>query len=71
MGVQEQIEQYQNVVREYEKLDQEIDALIMRNGGASRNMSVTDRERYRELAKQRSDLFNQMRVLEQDLLDEE
>lgn len=70
-NIQEQIQQYQNVVQEYERLDREIDTLIMRNGGASRNMSAGDRERYRELAKRRSDLFNQMRVLEQDLLDEE
>ncbi|MEO1444380.1 MAG: hypothetical protein AAFV33_28555, partial [Chloroflexota bacterium] len=64
-AVQQQVQAYRNVVQEYEKLDEQIDTLIMKNGGASRNMSEMDRETYKDLARQRRDLFNEMRALEQ------
>lgn len=69
-NMQEQVQIYQHVVQAYEELDKQIDTLIMRNGGLSKNMSAGDREQYRELARKRRDLFNEMRVLERNLLDE-
>lgn len=64
---QERIQLYRDIVQEYETVDKQIDALIMRNGGASRNMSPADRDKYKELARKRSELHNEMRILEQDL----
>ncbi len=70
-NMQQRVQLYSSIVQEYEQLDHEIDALIMKNGGLSKNMSTGDRQRYRELARKRSSLFNEMRVLERDLLDED
>ena len=58
---------YQAFVQEYEKLDEEIDDLIMANGGKSEKMPVEARTKYRELARRRDDVLNEMRRLEQRL----
>ena len=68
---QERIQLYRDIVQAYETVDKQIDALIMRNGGASRNMSAADREEYKELARKRSELHNEMRILEQALFTDE
>jgi hypothetical protein len=68
--VKARIQAYRTIVEEYERLDNEIDALITRNGGQSKNMSSTDLDLYRELARKRRDILNEMRLLERDLLDE-
>jgi hypothetical protein len=69
--MQQQVQLYQRLVQEYEQFDAAIDTLIMRNGGASKNMSDEDRKQYHELARRRRDLLNEMRLLERDLLDED
>lgn len=66
-NLQDQIREYQTIVKQYETLDAEIDSLIMRNRGASENMSLEDREHYRQLAAQRTELLNQIRILENEL----
>lgn len=66
------VQTYRKLVLQYEALDAEIDALIMRHGGSSDSMTEADRERYRELARQRDEVQNDMRLLEQELdLDDE
>ena len=61
------VKRYQDIVLQYEALDEQIDALIMQYDGMSENMPPDAYARYRELARQRDDLFNEMRALEQQL----
>lgn len=68
---QQRVKTYQDIVKQYETLDKEIDALIMRNGGASKNMSDEDREKYLEMVRRRSDLHNEVRIMESELFDDE
>ncbi len=68
--VKVRIQAYRTIVEEYERLDNEIDTLITRNGGQSKNMSSDDLDLYRQLARKRRDILNEMRLLERDLLDE-
>lgn len=65
--LQGQISRYREVVLRYEALDEEIDALIMSHGGSSDKMPPGDLRRYRQLARERDDLFSEMRELEQSL----
>ena len=64
----QQVQYYRKVVLMYEALDEEIDALIMAHGGTSDQMPWEDLRRYRDLARQRDELLNEMRTLEQQLL---
>ncbi|MCQ3928889.1 MAG: hypothetical protein DPW16_00390 [Chloroflexi bacterium] len=65
------IELYQHLVIEYEKLDEQIDALLMRNNGHTEGMPDADYRTYRELAERRDEVHNQILVLEKKLLDDE
>jgi|FLYN01.1.fsa_nt_gi hypothetical protein len=62
-----QVQKYRKMVLLYEALDEEIDELIMANGGGTENMSEADLARYRELARKRDEVLNEMRILEQEL----
>ena len=61
------IQFYQVYVMQYEKLDEEIDQLIMDNGGTSDKMPPEARTRYRQLAHKRDEVLNEMRRLEKRL----
>ncbi len=65
------VQAYRKVVLLYEGLHAEINKLIMAHGGGTENMSSDDLKRYRELAHKRDELMNEMRYLEQQLLDED
>lgn len=67
----QQVQHYRKVVLLYEALDKQIDELIMAHGGASENMLPEDHDRYREMARERDELLNEMRRLEQELLDDD
>ncbi|MBE2270126.1 MAG: hypothetical protein IAE80_17950 [Anaerolinea sp.] len=69
--VRQQVEIYQRIVLRYEELDEQIDALLMAHDGRSDRMSPEDHSRYRDLARQRDELYNEMRALEQRLLSDE
>lgn len=58
---------YQVYVMQYEKLDEEIDKLIMDNGGTSDKMPPEVLEHYWKLAHKRDDIQNEMRRLEHRL----
>lgn len=60
----DQIELYRQIVLRYEALDEQIDGLIMAHGGTSDKMPPEDLRRYRELARERDDLFSEMRAME-------
>ncbi len=66
-----QVQNYRKLVLIYEALQKQINALIMASGGNSEQMSEEDRTRYRGLANRRDEVLNEIRVLEQRLLDEE
>lgn len=63
----QQVEHYRAVVLAYEAVDQEIDDLIMSFGGLMENMPSDVVLRYRELARRRDELLNEMRTLEHEL----
>ena len=61
---------YEQSVIAYEKLDEQIDALLASRGGQSENLSDEEFAHYRELADLRDLAYNKMKTLEQELLDE-
>jgi hypothetical protein len=65
------VQTYRKVVLEYEALDEEIDTLMAEHDGATEKMSEADLAHYRELARRRDDVYNQMKALEQQLLDDD
>lgn len=61
------VQRYRALVEDYESLDKRIDELIMRHDGGTESMSEDDFETYRALARRRTEVQNQMRLLEQQL----
>ncbi len=61
------VQRYRELVGHYESLDKRIDELIMRHDGGTESMSAGDFEAYRELARRRTEVQNEMRILEQRL----
>ena len=66
-GALHQVQKYRTIVLVYEAIDEEIDELLTANGGGTENMTEEDRARYRELARKRDEVLNEMRILEQQL----
>lgn len=60
----QQVEEYRQLVLRYEALDEEIDSFLTAQGGKLDEMTADDRAHYRQMARQRDDLFNDMRALE-------
>jgi hypothetical protein len=56
---------YQDLVMRYESVHSEINVLIHAHGGATEHMTDLEINQYRSLARQRDELFNEMRYLEQ------
>ena len=71
-NLSQQVEDYRSLVLQYEKLDEQIDTLLDAHKHRREDQLDEDtRQQYRELARQRADTLNAMRVLEQQLqLDE-
>jgi hypothetical protein len=66
----EQAQFYQKLVQEYETLGNQIQDLIRRNGGHTENMSPSDMQIYRQLASLRDDLYNQIKAIEAEWLED-
>lgn len=66
-----QVQEYQRLVLEYEALDEEIDMLLERHQGATEKMSSEDLRQYREMARRRDDVYNQMKALEQQIFQDD
>ncbi len=66
----QEVTHYNELVQQYHALDEQIDDLIHAHQGHSENMSDESRETYRQLARERDDIFNQMRTMEQTLFAE-
>ncbi|GAB5489996.1 MAG: hypothetical protein Phog2KO_02110 [Phototrophicaceae bacterium] len=65
--MREQVTHYNELVQQYHALDEQIDDLIHAHDGHSENMTDESRQQYRQLARERDDLFSQMRTIERDL----
>lgn len=68
---QSRIARYREIVLQYESIHHKISDLLDRHQGGTEHMSDDDRQHYREMARQRDELVNEIRVLEQQLLDED
>ena len=66
----QEVTRYNELVQQYHALDEQIDNLIHAHQGHSENMTDESRATYRQLARQRDDVFNQMRTMEQSLFTE-
>jgi len=69
----EQIEHYRQLTQRYRTLDQQIDDLLKRTrvAGDIDTLHHVDREAYRSLARQRDEIINEMRRMEQFLFAED
>ena len=67
----QQVARYDELVKRYHALDQQIDKLLNDHQGHSENMSDDAMQRYRSLARERDDVFNAMRAMEQVLFADE
>jgi uncharacterized protein YdcH (DUF465 family) len=65
--MRQQVARYKELVAKYEALDEQIDALIEAHEGHSENFSDGVREQYLSLARERDDVQNLMREMEQEL----
>jgi hypothetical protein len=66
-----EVQEYRDLVLKYEALDEQVDALIMAHGGVTEHMAPADLEKYRKLARERDEVLNEMRVMEQALLSDD
>ena len=69
--MQQQVIKYNELVKAYHLLDNEIDELLTKYGGHTENMPSSAMSHYRKLAEQRDEAFNMMRTLEQTLFAED
>ena len=63
----ELVAHYRQLVEAYEAVDTKIDDLVMTKRKKSEDMSADDMRIYRDLANKRSELLNEMRLLERQL----
>lgn len=63
----ERVQVYQQLVLEYEALDEQIDALIAQHHGSTEFMPDEAYQRYRELAIHRDYIYNQVKRLEREI----
>ena len=61
------VRQYRQLVEAYEALDKRIDQLVSASRGDTKQMSAADLRLYREWARKRTELLNDMRLIEQQL----
>lgn len=65
------VQTYRELVLRYEALHAQINSLLHAHQGASEHMSPDELTHYRQLARQRDELFNEMRWMEQELLSDD
>lgn len=62
------VQRYRQLQTDYWALDEQIDEFIKQRGGSGIDeMSVSALAHYRELSRQRDEMLNEMRILEQQL----
>lgn len=67
----EKVQYYRDLVKRYEGLCADINALLEAHEGNTETMSADAIAQYRQLAQTRDDLHNEMRVMEQQLLNDD
>lgn len=65
------VQTYRNLVLQYEAMHAGINALFQTHPGGTETMTERELAQYRDMARQRDELLNEMRLLEQQLLDDE
>jgi hypothetical protein len=65
------LQNYRDLVLAYEAANAEINALFQIHQGGTETMTDAELAHYRELQQRRDELFNEIRVLEQQLLDDD
>lgn len=65
------VQTYRNLVLRYEAMHAEINGLFQTHPGGTETMTDQEVAQYRDMARQRDELLNEMRLLEQQLLDDE
>lgn len=70
-GPLQAVQNYRKLVLLYEAIDSQIDALIMAHNGVPERMNADERAQYRALARQRDEVLNEMRLLEQQLMEQD
>ncbi len=65
--LREQVQRYQELMQRYHALDEEIDTLLTAHEGHTENMDQEAMKHYRTLARQRDEVHNAMREMEQTL----
>jgi cell division protein FtsB len=65
------LQDYRNLVLQYEDANAQINALFQVHQGGTETMTDDELAHYRKLQHRRDELFNEMKVLEQELLDED
>ena len=68
-GLSDEFLRYQALVAAYEALDEQIDSFLASYKGNLDKLDGEDKQHYREMSRQRDELLNEMRLLEQDLFD--
>ncbi|MBN2306046.1 MAG: hypothetical protein JXQ72_16305 [Anaerolineae bacterium] len=70
-GDLDQVQAYRRLVLEYEALDEEIDELLAKHQSGTDHMSAEELDRYRTLARRRDDVYNRVKALEHQILDDD
>ena len=65
------VQNYRKIVLIYEGFNREIDELLTANAGGTEHMTANDLARYHEMARKRDELFNEMRIIEHQLLNKD
>ncbi len=67
----QQAAQYQQLVEQYEALNDRIQTMLDNVGGDTRKFAPEEFQQYRQIARQRDEIFNEVRVLQQQWMDED
>lgn len=67
----QQAAQYQQLVEKYESLNDHIQKMLDNVGGDTRKFSPEAFQQYRLVARERDEVFNEVRVLQQQWMDED
>jgi len=68
---QETAQQYRQLVEDYESIGEDIQILIRKYGGHTENMTPDAMRQYRQLATQRDELYNKIKIIEADWFKDE
>lgn len=67
----QQVVLYQKLVEQYEALNDRIQKMLDNVGGDTRKFSPAEFQHYRQTARERDEVFNEVRVLQRQLMDDD